>query len=82
MLQTSDTIEPCVIPVLPLSVNFVNSTLDVSEPTTEDLVFVHDVRTLAQVFLSAVVIRVIRSAFADSLLACFPFAHELRVTHA
>lgn len=70
-----------MIPVLPLPVDLVNATLDVSEPTTEDLVFVRDIRTLAQVFLSIVVIRMIRSAFADSLLTCFPLSHELRVTH-
>lgn len=79
MLQTSDTVESCGIPVLPLPVDLVNSTLDVSEPTAEDIAIVHIARALARVFLSAVVIC---SAFIDSLVACFPLACELRIAHA
>lgn len=78
MLQTSDAIESCGIPMLALPVDLVNSALDVSEPIAEDLAIIHVARALARVFLSAVVIR---SAFVGDLVACFPLACELRIAH-
>ena len=81
MLQTSDAVESCGIPVLLLPVDLVDSALDVSEPTAEDLAIIHVARALARAFLSAVVIG---SAFVDSPypMTCFPLARELRIAHA
>jgi hypothetical protein len=78
MLQTPDTIESCMIPVVPLPLDLIDPTLDVSEPCAEDFAITQVIRTLARAFLSAVVLR---SAFVDSLAACFPLARELRVAY-
>ena len=79
MLQTSDTVESCGISVMPLPFDLVNSTLNISEPTAEDLAIVVLALVLAHTFLPAVVGRV---TFVDRPIACFPLARKLRITHA
>ena len=81
MLQTSDTVEPCGISVVPLPFDLMDSTLDVSEPAAKDLAIVALVLALdqAQTFLPTVVACV---AFFDRPIACFPLARELRIAHA
>lgn len=66
MLQTSDTVEARGIPVVPLSFDLIYSTLDISEPPSEDIAIVDVVRVLAHAFLSAVVLR---SVFVDGFVA-------------